>query len=65
MLVTLAEISTELNKEQPENADDPMLVTPDGIATELNKEQPENADAPMLVSLLPDAKVTVFNLEQL
>ena len=65
MLATLLGIVIVVKEEQSRNADAPILVTEDGIVTEFNQEQPEKAYAPMLVSLLPDAKVTVFNLEQL
>ena len=42
-----------------------MPVTLSGIVILAKEEQSLNAEYPMLASLPPDAKVTVFNLEQL
>ena len=51
MFVTLVGIVIDVNPEQPENAEPPMLVTLSGIVTDVSPEQSSNAQSPMLVTL--------------
>lgn len=51
MLVTLLQIVTEVNPEQPEKASSPMLVTLLGISTEVKLEQPRYLQIPLYQQL--------------